>query len=92
MLSILSSQSAAARVKTCLSEHAGDLYRIDIEKVSMWGVNMLNLHVYKHSLGDECKLSWKPYIKPTSKHVPLSFMSKDAPGPTPRNTKSIDFH
>ena len=69
---------------TSLVEHfrvsASECYTITVDEISTSGVNMLDLHLYKgHRFGHSGHLDYKPYIKATARHIPLSQHSSHSP-------------
>ena len=69
--------------KTVLAEFA-DLavgnYRLEVEAVSNNGVQMLDIFIFKKSsIVSTRRLSYSPFVKPTSRHIPLGQSSAHAP-------------
>ena len=46
-------------------------YTVTVDECSMQGVNILDLSVDKRFKSDgACRLEWRPFVKPTARHVP----------------------
>jgi hypothetical protein len=59
-----------------LVEKSSSMYRVEKETFSLVGVPFLDLFVFKASEhGAPHRLAWRPYVKPTARHVPLSSAS-----------------
>ena len=65
--------SAGKAVINMIKDSAAPMYRISVDEVSMQGVPMLDIYVFKNR--GSSRLHWQPYIKPTARHVPLSDLS-----------------
>ena len=73
ILMVITSAKHAKRVFEKVQGSASKCYRVLIDEVSMVGVAMLDLFVYKgERFREYAGLDWRPYIKATSRHIPLS--------------------
>lgn len=58
-----------------LSDGNGPLYRVERESFSLIAVPMLDMLVFKASFAGATKLVYKPYIKPSARHIPWGSVS-----------------
>jgi len=70
ILIIAKNPPCARRFVRGLEQAASSQYCIEVETVSMQGLPMLDTWIYRPETYDG-SLAWKPYIKPTARHVPL---------------------
>jgi hypothetical protein len=54
-------------------------FTIEPDAISQVSVPMLDMLVRKVRCGDRCKIVWRPYVKPSAKHLPLHHDSLHAP-------------
>ncbi len=66
---------AGPKVMEALTKAAAALYRIELESFGLLAVPMLDLLVLKHEASSGVQMAWKPFVKPTARHVPLRVMS-----------------
>jgi len=80
ILAVAASVASAKRFFEEAKSLAKKCYTIKCEDASTIGVQMLDLFIYK---GDRFakmnRLDYKPFVKPTARHIPLSSSSKHAP-------------
>ena len=58
-----------------LRQRIHKLWKLKVEEVGSHSVSMLDLKVSIPDRQHRCKLTWKPYFKPSSKAVPLATSS-----------------
>ena len=59
---------------------ASACYTIEIDEISLLGVPMLDMYIYKgQRFNASGRLDFRPYIKPTARHLPLTQHSAHAP-------------
>ena len=77
MFMALKCEAEAVRVLHQITDLVFGSYTLKLDSISTNGVSMLDLFIYKRSnVSDTRRLSYKPYIKPTARHVPLSETSE----------------
>lgn len=54
-------------------------FTIEVDAVSNHAVPMLDMLVRKRLYGQDCKIVWRPYVKPTALHLPLHHESLHIP-------------
>ena len=54
-----------------LIDRAAKCYKLAVDEVSLVGVQMLDLFVYKTKCTPKCRVEYMPFIKPTARHIPL---------------------
>ncbi len=75
LITAVSSPQVGAVWRDALINGAAPVYEVQLESVSLVGCPMLDLLVFKHSTGGQTSLRWKPFVKPTARHIPLSSSS-----------------
>jgi hypothetical protein len=75
ILVVVKDPQSCPGVTSALVDGASSVYRVERETFSLVAAPMLDLLVFKHTVDAVTQLAWKPYVKPTARHVPLSSSS-----------------
>ena len=67
-------------IRDCICSLASKCYKVSLDECSLVGVSMLDLFVWKGPRFDASgALDFRPYIKPTARHIPLINSSRHLP-------------
>ena len=67
-------------IRDCICSLASKCYRVTLDECSLVGASMLDLFVWKGLRFDASgALDFRPYIKPTARHIPLINSSRHLP-------------
>lgn len=75
ILTIVENPHCCTAFYECLIPKAAMAYKVEVESYSLESINMLDMTLYKLRSETGVRLAWRPFVKPSALHVPLSSTS-----------------